>query len=117
MRRPDRLRVNLARMLGVVVIAGALFGVFKHIDGNYQDGASPQGYGVQWESMSGTERWWKAANGSVGGMAPLAPLALAFSGILVLGATLYHPARHASSTQTEQRDEVSREQRARRRAS
>jgi hypothetical protein len=109
--------VNLVRILGVVVIVGALFGVYKHIAGNYQDGSSPQGYGAAWESMSEAERWWKASNGSVGGMAPLAPLALAFSGTLVLGATLYYPASRRSQAHAGQEEALAEDRPPRRRAS
>jgi hypothetical protein len=115
--RPDRLRLDLARVLGAIVIAGALFGVYKHIDGNYRDGASrrataPTGNLCPRRSGGGeqpTAAWaeWPRSHPRHWRSAASSSSARRFT---------RRPGRR-SHTQTEQRDEVSREQPPRRRAS
>jgi xanthine/uracil permease len=90
--RPSRGSILLARILAGLVVATAIFGVYKHVAGNYDAGPLDLRYYLRWETMSEAERWWKAISKSVGPAPPLAPGALAQSAVLVLLATIRHPA-------------------------
>jgi hypothetical protein len=90
--RPSRGRILLARILAGFVVAAGMFGVYKHVAANYDAGPLDLRYYLRWESMSEAERWWKAITKSVGPSPPLAPAALAQLALLVLLATVRHPA-------------------------
>jgi hypothetical protein len=90
--RPSRGRILLARILAGLVVATSLIGIYKHVRGNYDAGPLDLRYYLTWESMSEADRWWKAITKSVGPAPPLAPGALAQMGLLVLLATVRHPA-------------------------
>ncbi len=64
--RTSRATVRIARVVAVLALLSALLGTWRHFDHNYGSAAIDQNYADRWEEMSGGERWWAVANGSVG---------------------------------------------------
>lgn len=91
-RRPTRRSVRAARLLAVLVMAGAALGIALHINENYTAAPLDFRYQDAWATMSEPERWWAAFSKSVGPAPTFAPAALAEIGLLVLVATRRHPA-------------------------
>jgi hypothetical protein len=89
---PSRGRVWLARILALVVLASAVFGIYEHVAANYHAGPLDLRYYQTWGTMSEAERWWAAISKSVGPSPPFAPGALAQAALLVALATIRHPA-------------------------
>lgn len=87
--------VSAARGICAVVLAASLFGVWEHIEGNEHAGALDQRTAATWETTPATQRFWLAASGGVGPSPPLAPGVLAQAGLMLLAATLRHPALEA----------------------
>jgi hypothetical protein len=88
---PARLRA--AQVLAALVVVSAVWGIWAHIESNYDAGELDQEYTARWENLPETTRWWLALSKTVGPSPPLAPGALAQAGTCVLLATLRHPAR------------------------
>ena len=64
--RPNRAVVKLARLLAVLTIIAAIFGVWRHFDENYITASLDGRYTERWETMSTGARLWEVSNGSVG---------------------------------------------------
>jgi len=90
--RPGPKAVRAARVLVVLVVVTAAFGVFEHVLANYDAGPLDFRYASTWATMTATSRWWAAFTESVGPSPTLAPGVLAQAGACVLFATLGHPA-------------------------
>jgi hypothetical protein len=90
--RPSRRKVLTARVLGIVVLAIASIGVIVHVWSNYNAGPLDAEYMYAWPTLSEPARWLLAATATVGPSPALAPMALAFSSLCLLLATLRHPA-------------------------
>jgi len=84
--------VRVAQALCVVVLAASVFGVWEHVEGNEHAGALDQRTADTWETTPALQRWWLAASGGVGPSPPLAPGVLAQAALMLLAATLHHPA-------------------------
>ena len=91
-RRPTRRAVGAARVLALLVMAGAGLGIALHINENYTAAPLDFRYQDAWATMSEPQRWWAAFSKSVGPAPTFAPAALAEIGLLVLVATRRHPA-------------------------
>ena len=91
-------RLRLARGLSIAVLAASAFGVWEHVEGNQEAGALDQRTAATWESTPTIQRWWLAASGGVGPAPPLAPGVLAQAGLMLLAATLRHPAVEGAET-------------------
>lgn len=89
-RSAGRLRV--ARGLAVLVLAASAFGVWEHVEGNQDAGALDQRTAASWETTPALTRWWLALSGGVGPAPPLAPGVLGQAALMLLAATLRHPA-------------------------
>ena len=81
-----------ARVLCAVVMAGSALGIWEHIEGNHESGYLDQRYSATWETKSAGSRWFLASTGGVGPAPVLAPGVLAQTALMLLGATLRHPA-------------------------
>ena len=92
---PARLR--LAQLLAALVVLSAIWGIWEHVESNYDAGELDQVYTARWETLPEASRWWLAVSKTVGPSPPLAPGALAQAGACVLLATLRHPARRAAA--------------------
>lgn len=90
--RPSRRRIWLARILAGAVLGAAAFGIYEHVASNYHAGPLDLRYYQRWATMSEAERWWAAISKSVGPSPPFAPAALGQAALLVLLATIRHPA-------------------------
>lgn len=90
-RRPSRTSVHVARLLAVVVMLSAVWGIWEHVYANYDAGELDFEYTDRWEGLSQPTRWWLAVTKTVGPSPPLAPGALAQASLCVLVATLRHP--------------------------
>ena len=101
--RPTRRRLRLARGLCLIVLAVSELGVWNHIEGNQESGALDSRFADRWESMSAADRWWRAASGGVGPAPPLAPGVLAETALMLLAATLRHPATELAGARSEYR--------------
>jgi hypothetical protein len=90
--RPGRRAVRIVRILAAsVAIVGAV-GVFIHIRSNYEAAPLDFRYTDSWPTTAEPIRWLLAATDTVGPSPTLAPAAIAFAAIVLLAATLRHPA-------------------------
>ena len=94
--RPTPIRLRLAQILAILVVVSAVWGIWEHIESNYDAGELDQVYTAQWESLPETTRWWLAVSKTVGPSPPLAAGALAQAGACVLFATLRHPGHRST---------------------
>lgn len=90
--RPGAATIGAARFVAVIAIAGSALGIYKHIEENHDAGVLDYRYATTWESLSAASQWWKAATKTVGPAPVLAPGILAQSALLLVAATLRHPA-------------------------
>lgn len=86
--RPSPRALRAVRWLAVVVAATAVFGVVRHVTGNYDAGPLDADYETRWVTMSALSRWWAAFTQSVGPSPIVAPLILAQSAACLWLATL-----------------------------
>ena len=87
--------VHVGRVLAAVVSLASVFGMWEHVEGNYDSGPLDFRYATSWASMSEASRWWKAVSGGVGASPPIVPGALALVAGLLVVATLGRGARAA----------------------
>jgi hypothetical protein len=99
-RFPRRGRVRLARILAALVVLSALLGIWEHVYANYDAGSLDHRYADSWDGLTEPTRWWLALSKTVGPSPPLAPAALAQAGVIVLLATVRHPALSPADTPT-----------------
>ena len=97
--RPKTWAVRAVRVLAVVVMASAAFGIYEHVLANYHAGPLDFRYTERWASMSATSRWWAAISESVGPSPTLAPAVLAQAAVCLLFATLGVTSGTAESVQ------------------
>jgi hypothetical protein len=90
--RPRRRTVRAVRALVVAVFLVAAFGVYEHIQANYDAAPLDFRYADRWPTMSTADRWWTAASGGVGPSPPLVPAVLAQAALCLGLATIAHPA-------------------------
>jgi hypothetical protein len=90
--RPRRKTVWVVRAIVVAVFLSAAFGVFEHVQANYNAGPLDFRYAGRWPTMSLPSRWWAAATNAVGPSPPLVPAVLAQAALCLGLATLHHPA-------------------------
>jgi hypothetical protein len=76
--------VTVVRVVALVVLLTAAYGVFVHISVNYGAGGSDS----EWSTLSPLTQWWYAATKTVGFAPPLAPGMLAQSALMLLLASL-----------------------------
>ena len=88
----SRLAILAARWLAVAGLALAIAGVLLHVWANLQAGPAAPTLGATWASIPPLERLWDAVTGTVGKAPSLAPGALAETSLLLLLATVRHPA-------------------------
>ncbi len=81
--RPQRATLRLMRWIVGITFVGSLFGIFEHLEHNY-------GFALEIQPNATTSTLvWKAVSGAN----PLfAPGILAFTALLALAASYYHPA-------------------------
>ena len=97
-RRPTARSVAAARVLGSLVLATSVFGVFVHVRANYEAAPLDFRYTASWPTTPEPLRWLLAATDTVGPSPSLAPAAIAFIALALLLATLRHPATTAPAT-------------------
>ncbi len=81
-----------ARWVAIAALILAAAGIVLHVNGNWEAGPADGTLGAVWSTLPLLERLWDAATGVVGKAPPLAPGALAEVSLLVLLATIRHPA-------------------------
>jgi hypothetical protein len=86
--RPRPRAVRAVRLLAVVVVATALFGIYEHVLANYHAAPLDFRYESKWASMSTGSRWWAAISEAVGPSPTLAPAVLAQAAVCLLLATV-----------------------------
>ncbi len=91
-RRPTAWSIRVARILTGAVLVTAAIGVFVHIRANYETAPLDFRYTDSWPTTSEPVRWLLAATDTVGPSPSLAPLAMAFVALVLLLATIDHPA-------------------------
>lgn len=96
LRAPAAWRVRVAQALAAVVIVSAVLGVWQHIAANHEAAPLDYRYAETWETLSAPTQWWLAARKAVGPSPPLASGVLAQAALLILLATLRHPALRAT---------------------
>jgi hypothetical protein len=81
--RPERGTIRLMRWISSITFFGSLFGIFEHIEHNF-------GFALEIRpNATAGDVFWEA----LGGANPLlAPGILAFTALLALAASYYHPA-------------------------
>jgi hypothetical protein len=77
-----------ARLIGVVVLIAAGYGLVSHVRANENAGALDRRYETTWRTTSAVTRWWKALSGDVGPSPTFAPAALAFAAFCLAFATV-----------------------------
>ncbi len=90
--RPQAVRVCAGRVLAVLVLLMAAFGVWEHVEANLHAGWLDAVHGTRWGTLPVAAQWWYALSKTVGPAPPLAPGALAQVSLLVLLAAWRHPA-------------------------
>jgi hypothetical protein len=90
--RPRPATIWAVRVITIVVFASAAFGVFEHVNANFNAGPLDFRYSARWATMSTAARWRTAMTGGVGPSPPLAPAILAQAALCLGLATLSHPA-------------------------
>jgi hypothetical protein len=88
---PSARQVQVARILAILVMVSALFGVWEHVESNWDAGPLDRNYSDTWDTLSSTNQWWLAITKTVGPSPVLAPGALAQVGLSILLATVRHP--------------------------
>lgn len=88
---PGRATIRAARVLAGLACAAGLFGVWQHVEANYDAAPLDQVYGPKWDAMSEASRWWNALIESVGPSPSFAPGILALVAACLLLATVGHP--------------------------
>jgi len=88
--RPTGPKLRLARLLVMIVMLSAIWGIWEHVYANYDAGVLDFEYADVWDGLTEPTRWWLALSKTVGPSLPLAPAALAQAGLAVLLATLRH---------------------------
>ena len=101
--RPRPVSVRAVRVLAVVVVFTAVFGIYEHVLANHHAGPLDFRYESKWETMSAGSRWWAAISESVGPSPTLAPAVMAQAAVCLLLATLGHPALAAGTAASVQR--------------
>jgi len=91
---PTRPKLWLARLLVIIVMLSAVWGIWEHVYANYDAGGLDFEYTNTWDGLAESTRWWLAVTKTVGPSPPLAPGALAQASLAVLIATLRHPMLH-----------------------
>ncbi len=81
------------RLVAGVVLGLSVFGIYEHVQANYETAPLDFRYTEKWEDMSSLDRWWAAASKAVGPAPPIAAGILAQSVLLLLLATLERPRR------------------------
>lgn len=76
------------RVLAVLVLVGAAFGIYEHIAANHDAGPLNGRYAATWAQLPVLTRWWFAASMTVGPAPPLAPGVLGYAALLTLIATV-----------------------------
>lgn len=85
--RPQRATLRLMRWTVGITFVGSLFGIFEHIEHNFGFAQEIQ------PNAAMSELWWKALTGA---NPLLAPGILAFTALLALAASYYHPSLRRS---------------------
>ena len=81
---PGGRGVPAARMLAVLVVGAATYGVVDHVLVNYESGALDQRYSESWETLPAVQQWWLAVTKTVGPAPTLAPGVLGQSALLLV---------------------------------
>jgi hypothetical protein len=77
-----------ARVLAVLVLGAAVYGVIDHTLVNYDSGPLDYRFAETWETIPAAQRWWYAFTKTVGPSPTLAPGVLGMAGTLLLLASL-----------------------------
>lgn len=101
--RPLPFAVRGVRILAVLVVLTAAFGIYEHVLANYHAGPLDFRYESKWAAMSAGSRWWAAITESVGPSPTLAPAVMAQAAVCLLLATLGHPALPSGTAASVQR--------------
>ena len=91
-RHPTRRSVRWAQGLGTSVLLVAGIGVIVHVAQNLASGPLDRDYSAIWDTLSPVQQLWTAATGGVGPAPALAPAAIAWTALILLLATVRHPA-------------------------
>jgi hypothetical protein len=91
-RHPGRRSILWARGLGLAVLLFSAVGVAVHIAQNLASGPLDRDYAAIWDTLSPVQQLWTAATGGVGPAPALAPAAIAWTALILLLATVRHPA-------------------------
>ena len=90
-RNPTPAKLGLARILAVAVVLSGVYGIWTHVESNYDAGELDQRYMATWETLPEPTRWWLALSKTVGPSPVLAPGALAQAGFCILLASAGRP--------------------------
>jgi predicted membrane channel-forming protein YqfA (hemolysin III family) len=91
----SRRAILTARWLSVAGLVLAVVGVVLHVWANLQAGPADPTLGAAWATIPPLEQLWDAVTGTVGKAPSLAPGALAETSLILLLATIRHPALDA----------------------
>jgi hypothetical protein len=87
----SRQMVRIVQLIAVIGAVGGLYGLFIHIQSNYDAAILDYHYTDRWPTMSLTSKLWAAASGKVGPSPVMAPAVLSQIAICMALATFRHP--------------------------
>jgi hypothetical protein len=99
-RRPTRRGVRGGQLIGLGVLVVAGIGVLVHITQNLASGPLDKDYAAIWDTLSPIEQLWTASTGGLGPAPTLAPAAIAWTALILLLATVRHPALESTDAPT-----------------
>lgn len=87
----SRQMIRIVRVVALLGAAGGLYGLFIHIQSNYDAAILDYKYTDRWPHMSLTSKLWAASTGQVGPSPVMAPAVLSQIGVSMALATFRHP--------------------------
>lgn len=87
----SRQMIRVVRFTALVGAIGGLYGLFIHVQSNYDAAILDYRYTDRWPTMSLTSKLWAASTGQVGPSPVMAPAVLTQIGVCMFLSTIRHP--------------------------
>lgn len=88
---PSRQMIRVVRAIALIAAIGGLYGLFIHIQSNYDAAILDYHYTDRWPTMSLMSKLWAAGSGQVGPSPVMAPAVLSQCAACLALATFRHP--------------------------
>ncbi len=87
----SRRMIQFVRLIACIAAVGGLYGLYIHVQSNYDAAILDYHYTDRWPTMSLASKVWAAGTGQVGPSPVMAPAVLSQVGICLALATFRHP--------------------------